>query len=88
MKYLTIFCLFFLSSCMMYPGYRVGFSTVNTFYNPNYSYNYYRPYYNWYPRPNYLGNVYNNYYYNPKPRHNHNQTNLPLHNGPIGGRRK
>ena len=84
MKYLIFFCLFFLSSCMIQPGYRIGFST-NPYpvYTPTYQY--YRPFYNWYPRPAYLGNV----YYNPKPYHTHrHSTNLPLYNGPIGGRRK
>jgi hypothetical protein len=53
----------------------------------------YRPYW-WRPSP--LGNVYNNYYYNP-PRNIYNpprntyvppRTNLPLNTGPRGGRRK
>ena len=83
MKYLVIFCLLILCSCTIVPGYYSTYTTSNPTiytYPYTYSYNYYRPF-----RPAYLGNV----YYNPRPNHHHHvKTNLPLHNGPIGGRRK
>ena len=85
MKYLFLFCLIVLSSCTVMPGYYTNYNTTLLSTYP-YNHNYYKPNFWWHPKPNYLGNVYNNYYINPKS--SHTQTNLPLHNGPFGGRRK
>lgn len=88
MKYLLFFCLIVLTSCHITTGYYsqrrpytiFDYNTPIPIYTPNYT--------GWRftPRPNYLGNVYNNYYVIPRtitPR-----TNLPLNTGPRGGRRR
>jgi hypothetical protein len=91
MRYLILFCLIILSSCVVRTGYYSTLTPINTtpIFTPNpYLY---RPTWFWYqPRTYSLGNVYTNQYnhhhhnhYSPRPK-----TNLPLHNGPIGGRRK
>jgi len=86
MKWILNICLLSLFSCTIRTGY---YSLIPPSTPLVYNYQpivtlplYHRPFRY---RPTYLGNVYHNYYYNPRPR-----TNLPLsnHSGPVGGRRK
>jgi len=95
MRYLITICVLVLTSC------QIRFVPLNYYTSapiitpPVYTYVAPRTYW-WNPRPTYLGNVYyapRNHYHTPQhhtPQH-HNprpKTNLPLHTGPIGGRRK
>jgi hypothetical protein len=95
MKNLFIFLACILTSCTVTSNPNsvdwsynnsVTTTTVVRTYNPNWSSpsNYFwtpRPYYFWNPRP-----IFNyNFHHHKAPRV---QTNLPLNNGPRGGRRK
>ena len=79
------FCL--LTSCVIRTGYRSSYTPAPIIYTTPYYPIRVSPNILWYnPRPNYLGNVYGNHHH-----HNHRpkiQTNLPLQNGSMGGRRK
>ena len=88
MRYFFLLLICFSCTCTIRPGY-YSTSTYTTPLSVNPSYNYWNPVptrsYFWYPNTRSLGNVYNNNYYitkQPKIR-----TNLPLNNGPRGGRR-
>lgn len=94
MKNLILICFLFITSCQFrfIPSsyYNTAITPPVYTYTPFTPYTYIRPRtYWWTPAP--LGNVYNNYYINPRPNPNPRpRTNLPLnyHSGPIGGRRK
>lgn len=89
MKYLLFFLLIGLSSCYVITGHHAHRSPYTYTYTCTTPIRTYTPSFNgawWFtPRPNYLGNVYNNYYIIPRTTI---RTNLPLQNGPRGGRRK
>ncbi len=87
MKYLIILCLIIMTSCHVTTGHYGSSCNLHTHhitpittYVPGW----------WYrPRPYSLGNVYNNYYFIPRGTFQQPiRTNLPLQNGPRGGRRK
>ena len=99
MKLSIFICLIFLSSCIIRPGYYSSYTSTyipNTttiitptpfLFTPAYPIRTWTPSWSLRPRTYGLGNVYNHHH------HYHSggfrpRTNLPLQNGPIGGRRK
>lgn len=104
MRYIFIFCLFIMSSCIIRPWHYNSYTStyippVTTYsttsiitpspfiLSPTYTVRTWTPFWTYRPKTYSLGNVYNHhhhhYHNNPRPR-----TNLPLQNGPMGGRRK
>jgi hypothetical protein len=93
MKYLVCIFISFLTSCVVRTGYYSTYTPpTTTLFTPNVTlstptFTPYVPYWWVRPRTYGLGNVYNNthhhHHYGTRPR-----TNLPLQNGPIGGRRR